>query len=228
MMGACGGPFPTHVYFPSCRGRVTPCFNKMACCWKKDSAWLRSMPVSNPFSTMIDIKVSSTCTSQGHNEKAMTCDNDVATHESIVPLPWCNTTLTPHKPSCQIFGALLLVLCEHFEKVVGNFGTSCKDFNSENVRFLFFLPLCLDLIISQHRQNDLSQILSCQNIVSMATTTEHSFLYEPPDEKKITVHAADLSFLHDWTRTDWRARAHMTYFCETSHWNWKIIVICPL
>ena len=24
--------------------------------------------------------------------------------------------------------------------------------------------------------------------------------------------------------TDWRARAHMTYFCETSHWNWKIVM----
>ena len=56
--------FPTHVEFPSCRGKVTPWFNKMACCWKTDNTWLRSMSVSNPFSTMIDRKVSSTCTSQ--------------------------------------------------------------------------------------------------------------------------------------------------------------------
>ena len=24
--------------------------------------------------------------------------------------------------------------------------------------------------------------------------------------------------------THWRARAHMSYFCETSHWNWKIVM----
>ena len=112
-------------------------------------------------------------------------------------------TLTPHKPSCQIFGALLLVLCEHSKKVVCNFGTSCKDFHSENVRFLFFCPgIYVDLIISQHQQNDLSQILSCQNIVNMATTTEHILApsFMNLRLKKITVHATDLSFLHDWTQ----------------------------
>ena len=151
MMGACGGPFPTHVYFPSCRGKVTPCFNKMDCCWKTDNAWLRSMPVSNPFSTMIDRKVSSTCTSQGHNEKAMTCDNDVATHESIVPLPWCNTTLTPHKPSCQIFGALLLVLYEHLEKNRLYYWHKMWGLQFWKMFDLYyFCPLYLDLIISQH------------------------------------------------------------------------------
>ena len=49
------------------------------------------------------------------------------------------------------------------------------------------------------------------------------FLYEPPVEKKYWPRR--WFELSAWLNTtDWRARAYMTYFCKTSHWNWKIIM----
>ena len=85
MMSACGGPFPTHVYFPSCRGKVTPCFNKMDCCWKTDNAWLRSMPVSTHSVLWLTeryhqhVQVKDTIKKRWH---AIDNDVHVATHES--------------------------------------------------------------------------------------------------------------------------------------------------
>ena len=85
----------------------------------------------------------------------------------------------------------------------------------KNDRFLFFCPRYLDLIISQHRQNDPSQILSCQNIVKMATTTENIL---GPSSGWKNYWLRRWFELSAWLNTtDWRTHAHMTYFCETSH-----------